>query len=372
MTLPVVSTELKGGMSLQKAKKIVKEKAKRVKAIEVETPKTVSKLLEDMGRTGFQGKNLAKVVEVLEHMIKDKNTTILLGYAGSLSTTGQWKIINWLIENRFIDILVPTGANISEDIIDAMGYGYLQGGHLVDNEKLFKEGFNRYYDVYGKESDYLEMTELIAKFIVTLDEGYKYSSREFLYLFGKWLGKKKIKSIAAVAAENGVPIFCPAIADSPYGDAALIAKSKGFNLTIDAIKDYIEFMNLGERVKNTGVIYIGGGVPKDFIQLFAVTGDLLYRDREIPNRKDGLKRNSTNETYYPHRYAVQITTDSPQWGGLSGCTFEEAVSWGKEDPMGRFIQCYCDATIALPIVAHALAERVKSRRKGTDFSDLFK
>ena len=75
----------------------------------------------------------------------------------------------------------------------------------------------------------------------------------------------------AAAAENGVPVFCPAIADSPYGDAALIAKSKGFSLTIDAIKDYVEFMKLGEGVKDTGVIYIGGGVPKDFIQLFAVT-----------------------------------------------------------------------------------------------------
>ncbi|HWP90746.1 MAG TPA: deoxyhypusine synthase family protein [Thermodesulfobacteriota bacterium] len=358
---------------MYKQKKAEKKEVftRKVKAIEVEAPKTVSKLLAEMSRTGFQGRNLAQVVDVMEEMISDKNTTILFGYAGSLSTTGQWKIINWLIENRFIDILVPTGANISEDIVDAMGFGYWQGNHLVDNEELFREGFNRYYDVYGKESDYLEMTELIAEFIMTLDQEYKYSSREFLYLFGRWLGQRKIRSIVTVAAEKGVPIFCPAIADSPYGDAALIAKSRGFNLTIDAIKDYVEFMTLGEKVKNTGVIYIGGGVPKDFIQLFAVTGDLLYKNREIPNRKDGLKRSSTNETYYPHKYAVQITTDSPQWGGLSGCTFEEAVSWGKESPTGRFIQCYCEATIALPIVAHALAERVKSRRKGIDFSRSF-
>jgi len=359
---------------LYKAKKTEEKNnllTQKVKAIEVKAPKTVSKLLEDMSRTGFQGRSLARVVEVMEEMIRDKDTTILLGYAGSLSTTGQWKIINWLIENRFVDILVPTGANISEDIVEAMGYSYWQGDPLVNNEELFKAGYNRYYDVYGKESDYLEMTELIADFIQTLDEEYKYSSREFLYLFGKWLLKKKIRSIVAVAAEKKVPVFCPAIADSPYGDAALIAKSRGFSLTIDAIKDYVEFMSLGERVKNTGVIYIGGGVPKDFIQLFAVTGDLLYKDRQIPNREGGLKRSSTDETYYPHKYAVQITTDSPQWGGLSGCTFEEAVSWGKESPQGKFVQCYCDATIALPIVAHALAERIKTKRKGTDFSDLF-
>ncbi len=346
---------------------------KKVKAIEVDAPKTVSELLAEMAQTGFQGKSLAQVVDVLEQIIKDKDVTVLLGYTGSLSTTGQWKIINWLIENRYIDILVPTGANISEDIVDAMGFDYWQGTHLADNERLFKEGINRYYDVYGKESDYLRMTELLAEFIMTLDEDYGYSSREFLSLCGKWLGDKNIRSIVTVAAENGVPVFCPAIADSPYGDAALIARSNGFNLTIDAIKDYVEFMRLGEGVKDTAVIYIGGGVPKDFIQLFAVTGDLLYEEREVPNREGGLNRKGVvkDETYYPHKYAIQITTDSPQWGGLSGCTFEEAVSWGKEDPEGKLVQCYCDATIALPLVSHALAERVKTKRKGRDFSKVF-
>jgi deoxyhypusine synthase len=103
-----------------------------------------------------------------------------------------------------------------------------------------------------------------------------------------------------------------------------------------------------------------------------VTGDLLYQDRKVPHRKNVLTRQGTNETYYPHKYAVQITTDSPQWGGLSGCTFEEAISWGKESPKGRLVQCYCDATIALPIITHSLAERIKIRREGTDFSHLFK
>ena len=176
----------------------------------------------------------------------------------------------------------------------------------------------------------------------------------------------------ATAAEKKIPVFCPAIIDSPYGDACLIAESRGFHLTIDSVKDYVEFMSLGEKVKETGVVYIGGGVPKDFIQLLAVTSDLLYQDLSIPNRKKGLKREGTDETYYPHRYAVQITTDSPQWGGLSGCTFEEATSWGKESPKGHFVQCYCDATIALPIVTHALSERIKTKRKGTDFSYLTK
>lgn len=341
--------------------------SKKVEAIEVKSSSTTSQILDAMARTGFQGRKLAEAADTIEAMIKEKDLTILFGYAGSLSTTGQWKIINWLIENRYIDILVSTGANISEDIVEAMNMSYYQGSHMADDELLFSKGFNRYYDVYGNEGDYMKMTELIATFIQTLKVTHGYSSREFLYLFGKWLWKRGIKSIVATAAHYGVPVFCPAIIDSPYGDAALIAESKKHHLILDGVKDYVEFMSLASQVTNTGVVYIGGGVPKDFIQLFAVTGDLLYTDRKIPNRKSD-SRAGTNETYYPHKFAVQITTDSPQWGGLSGCTFEEAVSWGKEQPDGKLVQCYCDATIALPIISHALAERIKVKRKGKHFS----
>ena len=343
---------------------------KKVKAIEVSPEKPILRLLEEMAETGFQGKNLGRVVDVLCKMVEAEDLTIFFGYAGSLSTTGQWKIINWLIENRYIDVLIPTGANVSEDIVEAMGFSYWQGTQNEDDAKLFSEGINRYHDVYGSEPDYLEMTELLAEFIMTLDKSRNYSSREFLKRCGQWLDKKNINSIIAAAARNEVPVFCPAIADSPYGDAALIAESRGHHLTIDAIQDYVEFMSMGESVIDTGVVYIGGGVPKDFIQLFAVTGDLLYEDRKIPGRAAGLNRKGTGEqeTYYPHKYAIQITTDSPQWGGLSGCTFEEAVSWGKENPEGSLVQCYCDATIALPIVSHALSEKTKVKRKGTVFN----
>lgn len=358
-----------------KEAKYLKEK---VKAIEV-NKKSVSQLLDEMANTGFQGRKLGEIVQVWEKMVKDRNLTILFGYAASLSTTGQWKIINWLIENRYIDILVGTGANLSEDIVEAMGYSYWKGTHMADDVELLTTNINRYYDVYGVETDYMDMTELIADFYVNnLENGRAYSSREVFYLFGNWLWKKGIKSIVATAAKYKVPVFCPAIVDSPYGDAGLIAKSKGFNLVLDNMKDYIEFMKLGERVKDTGVIYIGGGVPKDFIQLFAVTADLLYPERAIPGKKGAIFRAKNKkdkkellETYYPHKYAVQITTDAPHWGSLSGCTFEEATSWGKEKVGAPKVQCFCDATIALPLVTHALNEKLKKKRKGTNFAHFF-
>lgn len=339
---------------------------KKVECIEVKE-KSVSQLLSEMAETGFQGRKLGEVVEVWEEMLKEKDLMIILGFSGSLSIAGQWKIINWLIENRFIDVLVPTGANISEDIVDAMGFSYWQGESLINDEELLKSDLNRYYNVYGEESDYRKMEEAMAEFIETLDPDYPYSSMEFLHLFGKWLSEKGIRSIVAVAADKKIPIFCPAIVDSAYGESFLVAKSRGHNLIIDQMKDFHQFMSIGEKTKEVGVIYIGGGVPKDFTQLLAVSISLKNQDRKISSRS-GFIHQTTKEFYYPHKYAIQITTDSPQWGGLSGCTLEEAISWGKVSSKGKRVTCYCDATIALPLVVHSLNERIKFSRQAPDFS----
>lgn len=332
----------------------------RLEPIVITIPKTISQLLSEMKKTAFQGRKLGEVAEVWEEMLKEKNLTIIFGLAGSMSTAGQWKIINWLIENRFIDVIVSTGANISEDILEAMGGNYWQGSDRVDDEKLQKYKIDRFYDTFADEFEYRQMEKLIADFMKTLDKNYNYSSMEFLYLFGKNLFKLGVKSIVAIAYEKKVPIFCPAIVDSGYGIAHLLNKKfvKNYKINIDQMKDFEQFLEIKSKSKNTGVIFIGGGVPKDFIQLITVARSLTQ------SRK--------YERIYPHKYAIQITIDSPHFGGLSGCTFEEAISWGKESKSGRNVQCYCDATIALPLVVHALAERIKKRENFPDLSWLFK
>src|SRR5512139_1694687 len=154
--------------------------------------KSVSQLLAEMSKTAYQGRKLGEAVDVWENMIKEKHTVIAMGYAGSMSTAGQWTIINWLIENRFIDVLVSTGANVSEDIVDAMGFGYWQGSHMVNDAELLEADVNRYYDVFGKETDYRKMEELVTDYVMTCDQNYQYTSAEFLYGLGKFLGKKNI------------------------------------------------------------------------------------------------------------------------------------------------------------------------------------
>jgi deoxyhypusine synthase len=288
-----------------------------------------------------------------------------------MSTAGQWKMVNWLIKNRYIDVLVSTGANVSEDIVDAMGLGYWQGSHQVDDQQLLKDDVNRYYDVYGKETDYREMELLLTDFLMTVKKDYPYTSAELLYLLGNYLNKKGVKSIVAAAAAKKVPVFCPAIADSAYGETFLMAKNQGHPIVLDSVKEFDQFVSIGEKTKEVGVVYIGGGVPKDFTQLLAISVSPKTMDEGVPGRKGHLRK-GIKEYYYPHRYAIQITTDSPQWGGLSGCTLEEAISWGKIDIEGKRAVCYCDATIALPLITHALNERVKFKRKAPDLSWLFK
>jgi len=321
--------------------------------IKVEKGKSISKLLHEMSKTGFQGKMLGKAANVWAEMLDQKDLTIIMGLTGSMSTTGMWKIICWLIENRFIDVLISTGANISEDILAGTGGTYWQGSRAVDDADLYKEKVDRFYDVFADEYQYREMESMLADFMGTLDLSRSYSSREFMYRLGKELSRSGIPSIAASAYKAKVPIFSPAIIDSGYGVAAMHFLNRGHHLNIDQVKDMEEATKVAMKAKKTGVIYVGGGVPKDFAQLLAVV-------QELRTQKD-----------CPHDYAIQITTDSPQWGGLSGCTLEEAISWGKTSAGGKNVVCYCDATIALPLISHALAEKVQKRKNCPDFSWLF-
>ncbi len=325
------------------------------KTIEV-GPKSVSELLEAMGQTGFQGKRLGEAARIWSEMARQEGLTIFMGYAGSMSTTGQWKIVRWLIENRYIDVLVSTGANISEDIFEAMGHKYYQGTWMANDEELLEAKIDRFYDIYADEYDYRELEGLIKKFADTLDPKGVYSTREFLNRFGEYQWDKGIKSITAAAWKHGVPIYSPGLIDSGYGVALSLLKREGKLIRLDQTKDMEELGQIAERTKRTGVVYVGGGVPKDTIQLATIIKSLAEGGEE--------------ET--PHEYAIQITTDSPQWGGLSGCTLEEAISWGKIAANSKRSVVYCDATIALPLIAHAMNERVKGRKDPADLSWVFK
>jgi len=327
----------------------------KLKTIEVKEKK-ISELLFALKDTAYQGRKLGEVLKIWVDMLQDDKTTILMGLAGSMSTAGMWKIIQWLIENNYIDVLVSTGANISEDIYEAQGSYYYKGSPYVDDSELYEYWIDRFYDVYADEKEYRKMESLIFSFAKNLEERV-YSSREFLWKFGEYLYNKGIFSIVTSAYLKKVPVYSPAIIDSGYGVALFNLKLKEKkHIIIDSLLDLEEITKIILNSERTGVIYIGGGVPKDFIQISAIASYLFLE----------------NERGKPHYYAIQITTDSPQWGGLSGCTLEEAVSWGKISVDSHKATCYCDATIALPLLVHSINELNIKRKPKLNFEEFFK
>lgn len=320
-----------------------------IKPIKVEE-KSISKLLQEMQGTGFQGRKLAEVADIWKEMLSDE-VTICLGLSGALVPAGMRKVLSFLIENRFIDVLVSTGANLFHDIHECLGSFHYKGSHLAPDTELFKHGIDRIYDVFAPEEEFRKTDRFLMDFANSLEDR-PYSSREFLFELGKELSGKK-ESILTTAYKAGVPVYCPGISDSSIGIALAVGRKKGTSgvVQIDTIKDVIETAEIVMESKGTGVIYLGGGLPKNFIQQTEVTSSVLGKD------------------IGGHKYAIQITTDNPVFGGLSGCTFEEAQSWGKVSERAKKAIAFCDATIGLPIIAHALLGEKRKNPPGFDFSE---
>ncbi len=307
--------------------------------VEIDGKTTVSELLKKMGGASFQGKNLSLAYSVWKQMLADR-TTIFLGLAGALVPAGMRKLLVHIIENRWIDCLVSTGANLFHDIHETLGKYHWQGSQHADDCQLKQAGIDRIYDTFAIEQEFREADDYIAEFTASLDQKQPYTTREFLYLLGQDLSiNGSQKGVLSAASEAGVPVYCPAIGDSSIGIAIAYGRQKGENnLNFDVIADVMETAKIVIQSENTGVIYLGGGTPKNFIQQTEVTASIMGED------------------VTGHKYAVQVITDPPHWGGLSGCTFTEAQSWGKIAVDARAATVYCDVTIALPIIIAALEE----------------
>lgn len=305
----------------------------------------VSDLLQGMSQGGFQGKNLGMAVDVWENMFR-KQTTIMFGLAGAMIPAGMRKVIVYLIENRLIDCIVSTGANLFHDCHETLGKFHWQGNSCANDVELFEHGIDRIYDVFAPEAEFRETDLFMANFAKKLAVNRRYTTREFFALLGEEIYKNtKEEGIVTAAAKANIPIYCPALGDSSIGIGLAYARAvEGKHVEIDVIQDVVETAEIAAQSPQTGVIYIGGGTPKNFIQQTEVTASVL-------------SKNSPG-----HRFALQITTDAPHWGGLSGCTFEEAQSWGKIHGQAEKVTVNADATIALPLIVQALTERIVDKR----------
>ena len=310
---------------------------------------TPAEVLERMRGTAFQGKNLGVAYQVWKRMLAD-DCTILMGMSGAMVPAGMRRLVVRMIENRLIDCLVSTGANFFHDLHETKGNFHYQGSHLVDDVLLAENLVDRMYDVLADEEKFREHDQWIGRFAGALDQKRSYTTREFLNLLGRELGKRaKEDGIVSAAARAGIPLYCPAVADSSIGIGIAANRYQGGNqFMFDVIGDVVETARIVAESKNTGVIYFGGGTPKNFVQQTEVTAIIM------------------NTGVTGHKYAVQVVTDSPHWGGLSGCTFEEAQSWGKIQKDAAMVTCHCDSTIAMPIIVSALLGEkslIKKRRR---------
>src|SRR5262245_56255527 len=303
----------------------------------VERGLTAEDLVGRMERISFQGRNLATAHRIWLKMLED-DVTILLGMAGALSAGGLRLVVAHLIAERCVDCLVSTGANLYHDLHETRGQRHYVGSAHADDAALAEERIDRVYDTYASEEEFISNDNWIADFASALDTR-PYTSREFLHLLGGHLWKTTGKDgILTAAFRANVPIFCPAIADSSIGMGLSQARQKtpgaGY---IDIIGDIVESANVIIRRPRTASVVLGGGTPKNFINQASVQAE-FYSD-EVGG----------------HRYALQIVTDVPHFGGASGSSLEEAQSWGKLATDSDKVSVQADATIALPLLASALA-----------------
>lgn len=307
----------------------------------IEPANSATSLLEKMAATAFQGRRLGEAFDVWKAMLADPECTILMGLSGAMVPAGMRRVVRFLIENRLIDILTSTGANFFHDIHESRGFSHYQGSPEMDDEVLGDLMVDRMYDVLADEVRFREHDLWIGSFAARLDQTRPYTTREFLYLLGKEVGVDCAEDgIVTAAAKHNVPLFCPAIGDSSIGIGVAESRHRGENrLMFDMMADVLEITNAVADSKATGVIYFGGGTPKNYTQQSEVVAILMNRG------KNG------------HRYGLQVVTDSPHWGGLSGCTLAESQSWGKLAKDARMVDCHCDSTIAMPLLVSALAEQ---------------
>jgi deoxyhypusine synthase len=295
-----------------------------IKHVKISQDMTVSQLVGSMKDCAFGAGRLFEAVDIYREMVNDSDCTKFFGLAGAMVPAGMRQIVSDLIRDGEIDILVTTGANLVHDIIESMGLRHYKGTDAADDIQLKHNAVNRIYDVFLPERHFSYFEEKMQSIFKELPD--KLSITELLSLIGARLDDEN--SILKSAYDMNVPVYCPAIQDSIIGLQAWLYKQTK-KLNVDVFDDMQGLIDRCYEAKRAGVVIVGGGVPKNFIlQAMLVT----------PKSFD---------------YAIQLTMDRPETGGLSGATLDEARSWGKIGEKARSVTVYSDATITLPIIVAA-------------------
>lgn len=315
-------------------------------------------IINSFASMAFQARNISVAADIYDRMLSDQDCKIILTLSGSLFSAGLKHIVADMIDHNMVDCIVSTGAIIvDQDFFEALGFKHYIGNPLVDDMELQELAIDRIYDTYIDEDELRICDMTIAKIADTLPHR-PHSSREFIHAMGVYLEKEGLKaerSVTYSAYKKGVPIFVPAFSDCSAGFGLVYHqwKNKEEHLTIDSVRDFRELTEIKIAAKDTGIIMIGGGVPKNFTQDIVVATDILGKEKPM------------------HKYAIQITVADERDGGLSGSTLKEACSWGKVDLKYQQM-VFGEATITLPLLASDAFHRgAWKKRKPWEASRLF-
>jgi len=297
-------------------------------------------IISAMENMSFSSRDLGRATSIYNDMLADESCTVILTLAGSTSAGGCMDLYADLLRHNMIDCIVATGASIVDmDFFEGLGFKHYQAQDAVDDETLRSMFIDRIYDTYIDEDDLQSCDHIIADIANALPGG-PYSSRKFIREMGRYLSQQgqKENSLVKLAFEHDVPIFCPAFSDSSAGfglvkhQVARIDDNEPY-VSIDSVADFRELTNIKIEARTTGLLMIGGGVPKNFAQDTVVCAEILgHEDTEM------------------HRYAVQITVADVRDGACSSSTLKEACSWGKVS-VAQEQMVFAEATTVLPLLA---------------------
>ncbi|WP_128914823.1 1,9-bis(guanidino)-5-aza-nonane synthase [Granulicella sibirica] len=323
-------------------------------------------LVDAMASMAFSSRDTARAASIYDMMLRDTDCGVILCLAGSLISAGLQKVFVDLIRNNMVDAIVSTGANIvDQDFFEALGYRHYIASdqYKYGNEDgvLRELMIDRIYDTFIDEEELRECDATTEKITNSL-EHRPYSSREFIRAMGAYLvenGRTPAEgnndSIILAAYEKDVPIFCPAFSDCSAGFGLVAhqhARQGKPMVSIDSAKDFYELTKLKIENPSTGLLMIGGGVPKNFAQDIVVAAEILGVDAPM------------------HKYAIQITVADSRDGALSGSTLKEASSWGKVDTVWEQM-VYSEATLALPLIAgYAFHKEAFAERTGKKWTQV--
>ncbi len=322
--------------------------------------RTIDDMVRAMGQTAFTARQIGDAADVFEAMARDKDCFVVLTLSGALTVGKMGLVFCDLVESGIVNAIVSTGALMAHGLVEATGRSHFRYDPAkMDDRELFVAGYNRVYDSLEPELNLDHVEEVMQHILNGWDAGEAVSSWTINRRIGEYLLRKaKGRGILKSCAAMNVPVFVPAFTDSELGiDFALhqrVRKKAGRPpLWFDAFEDFDQFATTMLATKRMGIFTIGGGVPRNWAQQFGVYAELLARRgyEKLP-----LKR---------YNYGVRICPEPVNWGGLSGSTYTEAVSWGKFVPPeegGRLAEVLDDATVALPLIVGAVLERIGYRR----------